>query len=120
MSDRHGFWYDLDEDRLRIGLRRQLVLSIPYERIERVERGWAPGLQVGGPGMPDRGDEVRVRAALPGGLPWASLTPLEPDGFVSLLRARCGPMKSEPASEGGPSGHARGGLAARLALGELP
>ncbi len=88
MNRRDGFLYDLAQDCLRISVGRQLVVRIPYARVERVERGWAPGLQVGGPGMPDRGDEVRVRADLPFCLPWVSLTPAEPDDFVNRLLAR--------------------------------
>ena len=87
MNHDHGFWYDLAEDCLRVGLGGQLVLSVPYGRIEQVERGWAPGLQMGGPGMPHRGDEVRIRADLTVALPWMSVTPNEPDVFVSRLIA---------------------------------
>lgn len=82
------FWYEFSEAALRIGLGELLLRCVPYWRIERVERGWAPGLELGGPGMPDRGDEVRIRSSEPLGLPWLSLTPPDPDGFVRRLSER--------------------------------
>lgn len=83
-----GFWYELAEASLRIGVEGFLLRSVPYRLIERVERGWAPGLQVGEPGMPDRGDEVRIRTSDPLEFPWLSLTPPDPDGFVRRLSDR--------------------------------
>lgn len=82
------FWYELSDTGLRIGLGELLLRCVPYWRIERVERGWAPGLEVGGPGMPDRGDEVRIRSSEPLVLPWLSLTPPDPDEFVRRLSDR--------------------------------
>lgn len=82
------FWYELSEATLRIGVGALLLRIVPYWRIERVERGWAPGLQLGGPGMPDRGDEVRIRGSEPLGFTWLSLTPADPDGFVLRLSER--------------------------------
>jgi hypothetical protein len=82
------FVYELGSDGVRIALGDLLLRIVPYGQIERVERGWAPGWQVGGPGMPFRGDEVRLRARSPFGLPWLSLTPPDPEGFVADLRVR--------------------------------
>lgn len=98
-----GFWYEFTPERLRVGTGARLIWSAPYDAIERVERGWAPGLQLGGPGMPGRGDEVRVRTGrtLPG-FPWASMTPPDPEGFVARLsglrRRTPGASPPEPAA----------------------
>ena len=57
LKDRAGdinsaFDYELGEDGLRVRLGSLLLRAIPYDDIERVEKGWAPGWQVGGHGMP--------------------------------------------------------------------
>jgi hypothetical protein len=83
-----AFDYELGEDGLRVRLGGMLVRAIPYDDIERVEKGWAPGWQVGGHGMPFRGDEVRIRVRTPVGLPWMTVTPREPDRFVERLSGR--------------------------------
>ena len=83
-----AFDYELGEDGLRVRLGSMLVRAIPYGDIERVEKGWAPGWQVGGRGMPFRGDEVRIRVRTHVGLPWMTVTPREPDRFVERLSGR--------------------------------
>ncbi len=83
-----GFDYELGEDGLRVRLGSLLLRAIPYGDIERVEKGWAPGWQVGGHGMPFRGDEVRIRVRGHVGLPWMTVTPREPDRFVERLSGR--------------------------------
>ena len=83
-----GFDYELGEDGLRVRLGSLLLRAIPYDDIERVEKGWAPGWQVGGHGMPFRGDEVRIRVRGHVGLPWMTVTPSEPDRFVERLSGR--------------------------------
>jgi hypothetical protein len=82
------FTYTLGDDALRVELGGLLIRTVAYSDVERVERGWAPGLQVGGMGMPFRGDEVRVRVRAGFGLPWMSLTPEDPDAFVAELTRR--------------------------------
>lgn len=90
------FEYAIAADGLRIGLGGLVLRTVPYEEIEVVERGWAPGWQVGGVGMPFRGDEVRVRVRSAIGLPWMSLTPDDPDGFVAALRDRLERPRRDP------------------------
>jgi hypothetical protein len=82
------FDYELGEDGLRVRLGSLLLRAIPYDDIERVEKGWAPGWEVGGHGMPFRGDEVRIRVRGHVGLPWMTVTPREPDRFVERLSGR--------------------------------
>jgi hypothetical protein len=82
------FSYKLADEGLRISLGQIVLRTVAYPDIERVERGWAPGWQVGGMGMPFRGDEVRVRVRTKIGLPWMNLTPADPDAFVQGLRRR--------------------------------
>jgi hypothetical protein len=82
------FSYTLADEGLRISLGAIVLRTVAYPDIERVERGWAPGWQVGGMGMPFRGDEVRVRVRTKIGLPWMNLTPADPDAFVTDLRRR--------------------------------
>ena len=82
------FSYELEEDGLRVRLGSLLLRAIPYDDIERVEKGWAPGWEVGGHGMPFRGDEVRIRVRGHVGLPWMTVTPHEPDRFVERLSGR--------------------------------
>ena len=82
------FSYELGEDGLRVRLGGLLLRAVPYGDIERVEKGWAPGWQVGGLGMPFRGDEVRIRVRTLVGLPWMTVTPREPDRFVERLSGR--------------------------------
>ena len=82
------FSYQLADEGLRISLGAIVLRTVAYPDIERVERGWAPGWQVGGMGMPFRGDEVRVRVRTKIGLPWMNLTPPDPDAFVAELRRR--------------------------------
>ncbi len=83
-----AFDYELGEDGLRVRLGSMVLRAIPYGDIERVEKGWAPGWQVGGHGMPFRGDEVRIRVRTHVGLPWMTVTPREPDRFVERLSGR--------------------------------
>jgi hypothetical protein len=83
-----SFEYELTENGLRVSLRGRLVRAVPYGDIERVEKGWAPGWEVGGHGMPFRGDEVRIRVRGHVGLPWMTVTPAEPDRFVERLSGR--------------------------------
>jgi hypothetical protein len=83
-----SFDYRLGDDGLRVSLRGRLLCAVPYGDIERVEKGWAPGWEVGGRGMPFRGDEVRIRVRGHVGLPWMTVTPAEPDRFVERLSGR--------------------------------
>jgi hypothetical protein len=83
-----SFEYELAEECLRVSVGGRLLRSVAYGDIERVEKGWAPGWEVGGHGMPFRGDEVRIRVRGHVGLPWMTVTPTEPDRFVERLSGR--------------------------------
>lgn len=88
-----GFRYELSADVLRIGYRHVLLGTIPYVEVEVVERGWAPGWEAGGLGMPDRGDEVRIRVRSGAKLPWITVTPADPDAFVEEMQTRIAPWR---------------------------
>jgi len=92
------FSYELADDGLRVRLGALLLRTVRYADIQRVERGWAPGWQVGGLGMPWRGDEVRVRVRTRLGLPWMALTPADPERFVEDLSERVGARGDVPTS----------------------
>jgi hypothetical protein len=94
------FSYELADEGLRISLGAIVLRTVAYPDIERVERGWAPGWQVGGMGMPFRGDEVRVRVRTKIGLPWMNLTPADPDAFVQGLRRRVDAANGGSPSQG--------------------